>query len=606
MSERKKKLSSKELIKALTSVAKTSFQVAPLLAVLQVIGAVLSAALPIVTTFFAALTTTALADAYTGQASGDRVLLYVFITAILGVIGMAWNTFQTYATEMMRYKMQSVMTDRMYDKFFALEFWRYDDKETVDTYEKAQQFATFFPYVFDRLASVFTNLLTMIIAIAALTFVNMWIALIILVAAIPGMIIQFQLSKLTTDHWQKNIETRRRLGWMENGMFKPYAMPELRLYGVVRHLLNMRLALRDKDLKTRIEFEKKYMFKRFSADALSSLSEVVALVWVTLEIIARQQPIGQFLFVQQIVGRALSSIDSVVSTINSIDEDVANLYDYQRFMELPIGINGGVELPAFQNDIRLDHVSFKYPSTETEVLKDISLQINQGERIAIVGENGAGKSTLIKILTGLYAPNSGKVLVDGQNLQLVDVSSWHKQISVLSQDFIRYDFATAKENVWFGNSSIEPEEERVTSALRAAEAFEFVEKLPKGKDSYVDKWMESDDGVKGIDLSGGQWQRIALARNFYRNSSVIILDEPTSAIDALAESRIFNRLFELRDKTLVVISHRLTTVEKSDRIYMIRYGKVAEVGTHRELIKKKGYYYKMFESQLRSGDQHDE
>jgi ATP-binding cassette subfamily B protein/ATP-binding cassette subfamily C protein len=246
-----------------------------------------------------------------------------------------------------------------------------------------------------------------------------------------------------------------------------------------------------------------------------------------------------------------------------------------------------------------DDVSFQYPSNEINVLDHVSLTVNEGAHIAIVGENGAGKSTLIKLLLGLYNPTSGSVMVDGLSLADVKLADWHAYLGVLQQDFTQFSFANAKDNILLGDVNHPYSEERFKAALLGAEAKTFLEKLPKGVDTYVNQWMEHDDGTSGVDLSGGQWQRLALARNFYRDSPIIILDEPTSAIDALAESRIFKRLLADKKKTIITISHRLTTIEKADVIYMFEAGVIVEQGTHAELVEKQGAYFQMFESQLR-------
>ena len=178
------------------------------------------------------------------------------------------------------------------------------------------------------------------------------------------------------------------------------------------------------------------------------------------------------------------------------------------------------------------------------------------------------------------------------------MADWHRQLAVLSQSFIRYDFATAYENVWYGDVSRELDRERLTTALKQAEADNFVKKLPKDGDSYVDKWMTDDSDDKGVDLSGGQWQRLALARNFYRDAPIVILDEPTSAVDAAAEARIFRHLFKQKDKTIIAISHRLSTVKKADVIYFMKDGRIVEQGACSELIAKCGEFYEMFKEQL--------
>ena len=444
-----------------------------------------------------------------------------------------------------------------------------------------------------------THTFTFVFTVWALIAINAWLGLAVVLAAVPSVIVQFRLSRLNANHWRENVETRRHASWIEWEMLKPQKMIDLRLYGLVRHLLDMRMALLEKDQKTRIDFERKFLAKRLAAELFQAAVEVGALVWVVYEIVAHRQPIGQFLFVQQTAGRALGSVSSLVSTVNSMDEDLANLFDYQRFMELPIAKQGGKTVPALRRDIRFKDVSFRYPGSDTLVLDHINLTIKRGQHVALVGENGAGKTTLLKLLAGLYKPVSGEVVVDGVPLKLVNVQTWHRQLGVLSQNFTQYDFATAAENVWFGDVSKTSSQERVDTALREAEAAKFVAKLPKGVDSYVNQWMESDDGVKGVDLSGGQWQRLALARNFYRDSPIVILDEPTSAIDALAEARIFDRLFRQKQKTIITVSHRLSTVEKADMIFMLAHGKVVEHGTHAELVVQHGAYYHMFESQLR-------
>ena len=274
------------------------------------------------------------------------------------------------------------------------------------------------------------------------------------------------------------------------------------------------------------------------------------------------------------------------------------MVDYQRFMELPVADAKPSLALNMSKSITVGNVKFQYPGSETLVLKGLSLEIKHGQHVAIVGENGAGKTTLVKLLTGLYQPTSGEILIDGQDIGEVDATAWHQQLAVLSQSFIRYDFATAHENVWYGDVSRELDRDRLAAALKQAEADDFVKKLPKGGDSYVDKWMTDDSDDKGVDLSGGQWQRLALARNFYRDAPIVILDEPTSAVDAAAEARIFRHLFKQKDKTIIAISHRLSTVKKADVIYFMKDGRIVEQGACSELIAKRGEFYEMFKEQL--------
>lgn len=596
------KMTVREQARAIWRVAQLSFRTAPGAVLFKLAGAVVDAALPFVTAFFAGATTTALVAAYNGDTTAQKlVLLYVVITAGLGLFSLAWRSVDRYIQETMRYRIESKVTDMMYEQFLSLDFWQYDDKETADLYDKAQKFAQFFAWIFDRLATIVGQLITMVVGIGALLFVNAWLALIVLCAIIPGVYLQFKLSRAQVAHWNRHVDTRRARSMIEWNLLQPDSITELRMYGMIRYLLNLRAKLRDKDEKARIDFEKKYIFKQLGADLLQTVAEVGSLVWITLQIIDRAQPIGQFVYVQQVVSRAIYGASGFISQLSTIDEDIANLFDYERFMQLPGRQEGRMLQRDNPKEIVFENVSFIYPGQKKTVLRDISLSIKRHQHVAIVGENGAGKSTLIKLLAGLYVPTKGAVFVDAVNLSDIAVTEWHKQLSVLQQDFTRYMFATAKENVLFGDIE-KHDAKQLKNALDSAEATEFTRKLPQGLDSLVNNWVEDEAGNKGADLSGGQWQRLALARNFYRNAPVIVLDEPTSAIDALAESRIFQRLFNETDKTIVTISHRLTTVEKADVIYMLENGQLVEQGTHKELVALRGRYYRMFHDQLHETD----
>jgi len=593
------KLGPKQYLRAAKDIAKLTWETTPGTIILQIAGAIITAVLPIVTTYFAALTTTALGEAFAGDpTAGGRAITFVIVTAALGLLLTAWRSLEQYVQRLMRYSLEAKVSDIMYERFLSLEFWRYDDKDTIDTYDRAQRFSLFYSQAFTTLSTMLSQVITLLASVIALLLVGWWLAVILVVAIIPGIYLQFRLSREQVKHWNTTVDVRRAKGTIERQLFQPEHIAELRLYGMVRYLLNLRQSLRDADEKQRIIFERSFILKRLGADAIELAAQVGSLLWITFQIIAHTQPIGQFLYVQQIVSRALSSMNSFVSGISSLDEQLANLFDYQEFMELDVRQGGDRELAGPPEHIVVSNVSFSYPSSEHDVLKDVSLTIDRGQRVAIVGENGAGKSTLIKLISGLYAPSAGRITLDGVDLAEFSLDSWQKQLAVLQQDYLSYGFATARDNVFFGKVSKPFDQQAFDRALEKAEAGDFISKLPKGADSYVSPWMAHEDGTNGVDLSGGQWQRMALARNFYREAPIIILDEPTSAIDALAESRIFNHLFADKTQTLIIISHRLTTIERADVIYMLKDGRVVEQGTHDELVAKKGEFFTMFESQI--------
>lgn len=597
---KKQPMTIRQYLRAMLKVGRRSFRMAPSIAIVKLFDSVIQAVLPIATAYFAAATTTALAAAYAGEEqASQKAIFYVIITAFIGLFMLLWRSVSNYISQKMRYSVDASIEDEMTMKLTTLPFSSYDDKDVMELHEKARRFSYFFSYIFDTLSSMLTSIIGAITAIVALLIISPWLSLVVLVASVPGMIIQLRLARQQVKHWEGNITNRRRKGNIGWTLQQPRYISEMRVYGVVKHLIHTYATLRDKDDKERLEFELRTIWKQLTADVGTALVELGSLVWITLEIIHRQQPIGQFVYVQQMVSRAFSEAKELASQLGRIDEDLANITQYQQFMELESGDETGVSIKELAKSIKVDQVSFAYPETDVLVLDNVSMTIERGSRVAIVGENGAGKSTLIKLLMGMYQPTKGQILVDERNLLEIKKSSWHSRIALLGQSFVEYAFATMRENITLGNVHKKPTDEAVVEAMKAAEFMEVADKQPHGADTYVERWMaEDDDKTTATELSGGQSQRLALARNFYRDAPIMILDEPTSAIDALAESRIFKRLFRQTGKTLIIVSHRLTTVEKADVIYMMERGKVVERGTHEELVAKKGRYYNMFESQI--------
>ena len=590
----------KESVKVVASVSFMVFKIYPTGVIMQVISSTISATLPLMTAFFAGLTTTSLAEAYSGdETAGSRAILYIIITVALGLSVSVWGNIEQYVKQKMNHQVEIKLNDQMYNHFLNLDFWRYDDANTADVYEKAQRFTQFMPFIFSSLASILSAIITVILAVNALFFINWVLGLFVILSFIPSIIIEYKIATFNNNHWKKNIKNRRAKYMIEDLFTHPGAMGEIRAYGLIKHLLGLRKKHESIEQQGAIEYRKKFLLQQTISQILQASVELAGLIWVAIQIIQRAQPIGQFIFIQQLLSATMSSVRSAIISITSISQDLTNMMEYNQFINIPIRKEGNIKLVSDIEEVSLKNVYFKYPGSKKYTLKDISMDIKAGERIAIVGENGAGKTTLLKLLIGLYYPSKGSIKIDGRDLSTLNLELYHKNIGILQQDFVKYSFLSAKENVTVGDTSVKENPARLKKALEEAEAYDFVHNLPHGQDSYVDKWMgDLDEG--GVELSGGQWQRLALARNFYRNSPIVILDEPTSAIDALAESSIFKKLFNNKNQTVIMISHRYTTIKHADIIYMMKDGEIVERGTAKELIAlgKNGEFYKMFEAQI--------
>ena len=575
------------------------FNISKSVVILQIVSALFNSILPVATAFLIARITTKLAEVFTGSPEATKeVIILAVISTALALGSTLWRSLENYAQGLSRFKIEKAVEDMMYEKYLSLDFWRYDDKYTNDLKERASRFSRFFSNAFDRLSSMVESVISLVIAISAMSFVSPLIAVIILIAMAPATILQFHMNRFTEKHWKETVSIRRKQVAIEWVLTEARSIIETRIYGLVKYFMGERDTLRTLDEGARITFEKKYLKWQFLADVLEHAASLFSLIWIIVKIAQKIQPIGQFVYVQSLTAQTIGSINRFTHGLSRIDEDFVNLKDYDEFINLPIATRGNKTLSKELPDIELKQVHFSYPHTNKKILHDISLSIPAGTHLAIVGENGAGKTTLIKLILGVYEPTAGSIEVNGEALKNYAMESWHEKIGILFQDFKAFDFATIKENVWFGRVNKKSSMRNIDEALRRAHAYEFVQKLSKKEDTLTSTLYDQDEN--GIRLSGGQWQRLVIARNFFRDAQILILDEPTSAIDARGEAQIFDEVNkEMKNKTVIIISHRFSTVRKADKIIVLNDGMILENGTHAELMEKNGMYKEMFELQAK-------
>jgi ATP-binding cassette subfamily B protein len=307
---------------------------------------------------------------------------------------------------------------------------------------------------------------------------------------------------------------------------------------------------------------------------------------------------GSLQFVAGAIAGASSNIQSVFATFSSIADQSLFLTDLVEFLRTGPKIHSKPDaLPAprpVREGFVFDRVSFSYPENERRVLDRLDLTIEPGERIALIGENGQGKTTLVKLLTRLYDPSEGRILLDGVDLREYDIDDLQSQIGVIFQDFVRYEL-TARQNIAVGRLEM-ARNSAVQEAARKSLADQVVRRLPNGYEQLLGRRFEG-----GVDLSGGEWQKVALARAYLREAQLLILDEPTASLDARSEYEVFQRFAELTtDKMALLISHRFSTVRMADRIVVLENGQIAEQGSHKHLMALGARYASMFELQASS------
>lgn len=349
-----------------------------------------------------------------------------------------------------------------------------------------------------------------------------------------------------------------------------------------------------------LEGYQKFRNKSARANAFLAIFDNVLIVFIQLglfaALIAQTITIGGITFAQNMISRFSSGIVSLLGVVNQMLETANRLTDVRTFFEMKPAIKSGdviMEKLKVGPTIKFENVDFAYPGSEKVIIKNLDLEIKSGERIAIVGENGAGKTTLTKMLARIYDPTSGRVTVNGKDLKTLDLPSWYQNMGILQQEFNHFGHLSAKENIAIGDLTKPLDEERVRLAARMADADSFIQEYPQGYEQIL-----SESFTGGIRPSTGQKQKLAIARFFYRNSPLIIFDEPTAAIDAVSEYNIFNQIYNFFEgKTVIIISHRFSTVRNADRILVMDHGEIVEQGNHEALMAMGGKYAEAFKLQ---------
>jgi len=480
-----------------------------------------------------------------------------------------------------------------------LDLTAYEDPVYYDRLERARVQATDRLVMIQSIGRLELQMITAIGWTVAVMLYSPWLMLLLVAAVLPAFMGETHFAFLGYAKNFRQTPIKRQLDYLRQAGATKEAAKELKLFNLSNFFTNRFAKLSD------IVYEQDVDLARTRLGICSVLSIIStggyygAYAYVIWKTLAGKWGIGTFYFLTAAIMNASSNIQQVLSTLSGIADQALFLTDLLAFFEMKPTIQSKPNAISAPRPIRqgfeFRNVSFVYPGTERRVLNGLNFHLRPGERVALIGENGQGKTTIVKLITRLYDPTEGQVLLDGVDLREYDLEDLYREIGVIFQDFMRYEM-TARENIAVGKIEEIENKPLLEQAAHKSLADEVVAKLGAGYEQMLGRRFEG-----GVDLSGGEWQKIALARAYLRDAQLLVLDEPTAALDARSEYQVFQRFAELTaGKMALFISHRFSTVRMADRIVVLENGNIAEEGTHEKLTRMGGRYAELFELQAAS------
>ncbi len=484
------------------------------------------------------------------------------------------------------------------DKALTLDLAHFEDSEFYDKLTRARREASSRPLsLVTRTFGLGQNLISLVSYGVLLVQFSPWAMLVLLAAGLPAFVAETKFSgdAFRLFRW-RSPETRMQ-NYLETVIAREDHAKEVKLFGLGPMLLDRYRNI----FGTLYSADRALAIRRdgwgFGLGLIATVFLYGAYAWIAFTTALGRITLGQMTMYLMLFRQGQAAVSAILSSIGGMYEDNLYLSTLYEYLETPVIAPAGVEHhgPDPGDGIRFEQVTFTYPGADEPALRDIDLHIRPGESLALVGQNGSGKTTLIKLLTRLYNPDSGRVLLDGRDLRDWDEVTLRKRIAVIFQDFARYQMRVG-ENVGAGDVDYFQDEARWREASDKGMATEFIEGLPAGFNTQLGKWFKD-----GRELSGGQWQKIALARAFMRSKAdILVLDEPTAAMDAAAEATIFEHFRTLtKNRIAILISHRFSTVRMADQIIVIQEGRIIEHGSHEQLMARDGHYAHLFSLQAR-------
>jgi ATP-binding cassette subfamily B protein len=535
---------------------------------------------------------------YSGKALPEHFWWLVGAEFALAALGAIAGRAIGYLDSLLADRFTRHVSLLVMDHASRLDLASYEDPLFYDKLERARVQATDRIAMIQAIGSVGQQILAAISLSLGIFWFSPWLLGVLVLAVVPAFLGESHFAFLGYAQNIRQTPARRQLDYLRTLGASKESAKELRLFGLSGYLSGEYERLSNGIYDQNVRLARRRLWAGAALSLLTTAGYYGAYAYVIYRTVTGALTWGTLQFLAGAIAGASTNIQNVFSTFSSIADQSLFLTDLVEFLRVgPKICSKPNALPAprpIRDGFTFEKVTFAYPGGRRAILDGLDFRLEPGERIALIGENGQGKTTVVKLLTRLYDPTGGRILLDGVDLREYSMEDLHSQIGVIFQDFMRYEM-TARENIAVGRIQLVQDGE-VSRAAQKSLADEVIRKLPKGYEQLLGLRFEG-----GVDLSGGEWQKIALARAYFRDAQLVILDEPTASLDARSEYEVFQRFAELTEgKMALLISHRFSTVRMADRIVVLENGKIAEQGSHRQLVSLGGQYAAMFELQASS------